>query len=59
MPILDVWTWPRGDVPDLGTDEDVDLLRGWIVTSPGLIGLIAYYTTKLQLFFWKPICKEL
>jgi hypothetical protein len=28
MPVLDVRTWPRGDVPDLGlTDEDVDLLR--------------------------------
>jgi hypothetical protein len=27
-------TWPRGDVPGLGlTDEDVGLLRGWIVTS--------------------------
>jgi hypothetical protein len=34
MPILDVWMWPRGDVPGLGlTDMDVDLLRGWIVTS--------------------------
>jgi hypothetical protein len=28
MPILDVQTWPRGDVPGLGTDEDVGLLRG-------------------------------
>jgi hypothetical protein len=29
MPVLDVWTWPRGDVLDLGmTDEDVGLLRG-------------------------------
>ena len=36
MPILDVRTWPRGDVPGLGTDEDVGLLRGWIVTSPRL-----------------------
>jgi hypothetical protein len=35
MPILDVRTWPRGDVPGLGTDEDVGLLRGWIVTFPG------------------------
>jgi hypothetical protein len=34
MAVLDVQTWPRGDVPSLGlTDEDVDLLRGWIVTS--------------------------
>jgi hypothetical protein len=32
MPILDVRTWSRGDVPGLGTDEDVGLLRGWIVT---------------------------
>jgi hypothetical protein len=36
MPILDVRTWSRGDVPGLGTDEDVGLLRGWIVTSPQL-----------------------
>jgi hypothetical protein len=28
MPILDVRTWPTGDVPGLGTDEDVGLLRG-------------------------------
>jgi hypothetical protein len=28
MSILDVQTWPRGDVPSLGTDEDVGLLRG-------------------------------
>jgi hypothetical protein len=29
MPVLDVWTWPRGDVSGLGlTDEDVGLLRG-------------------------------
>jgi hypothetical protein len=34
MPVLDVRTWPRGDVPGLGlTDEDVGLLRGWIVIS--------------------------
>jgi hypothetical protein len=34
MPVLDVRTWPRGDVPGLGlTDRDVSLLRGWIVTS--------------------------
>jgi hypothetical protein len=34
MPVLDVWTWPWGDVPSLGlTDGDVDLLKGWIVTS--------------------------
>jgi hypothetical protein len=29
MSVLDVWTWPRGDVPGLGlTDGDVGLLRG-------------------------------
>jgi hypothetical protein len=29
MPVLDVWTWPRGDVPGLGlTNEDVGVLRG-------------------------------
>jgi hypothetical protein len=34
MSVLDVRMWPRGDVPDLGlTDEDVGLLKGWIVTS--------------------------
>jgi hypothetical protein len=34
MLVLNVRTWPRGDVPGLGlTDEDVGLLRGWIVTS--------------------------
>jgi len=32
--ILDIWTWPRGDVPGLGLiDEDVGLLRGDDVTS--------------------------
>jgi hypothetical protein len=33
MPVLDVRTWRREDVPGLGLiDEDVSLLRGWIVT---------------------------
>jgi hypothetical protein len=28
MPILDIWTWPRRDVPGLGlTNEDIYLLR--------------------------------
>jgi hypothetical protein len=28
MPVLDIWMWPRGDVPGLGlNDEDVGLLR--------------------------------
>jgi hypothetical protein len=45
MPVLDVRTWSRGDVPGLGlADEDVGLLRGWIVKSwlKALIGLIEY-----------------
>jgi hypothetical protein len=34
MPVLGIWTWPRGNVPGLGLiDEDVGVLRGWIVTS--------------------------
>ena len=34
MTTLDIQTWPRGEVPGLGlTDEDVGLLRGWIVIS--------------------------
>jgi hypothetical protein len=44
-PVLDVRTWPRGDVPDLGlTDEDVGLLRGvdCDILTQGLIGLIEY-----------------
>jgi hypothetical protein len=29
MPVLNIQTWPRGDVPGLGlTNEDVSLLRG-------------------------------
>jgi hypothetical protein len=45
MPVLDVWTWPRGDVPGLGlTDEDVGLLRGvdCDILTHGLIGFIEY-----------------
>jgi hypothetical protein len=45
MLVLDVRTWPRGDVLGLGlTDEDVDLLRGvdCDITTQGLIGLIEY-----------------
>jgi hypothetical protein len=34
MTVLDVRTWPREGIPGLGlTDEDIGLLRGWIVTS--------------------------
>jgi hypothetical protein len=29
MPVLNIQTWPRGDIPGLGlTNEDVSLLRG-------------------------------
>jgi hypothetical protein len=45
MPVLDVRTWPRGDVPGLGlTDEDVSFLRGvdYDILAQGLIGLIEY-----------------
>jgi hypothetical protein len=52
MTTLETQTWLRGEVPRLGlTDEDVGLLRGWIVISwplgwdilaQGLIGLIEY-----------------
>jgi hypothetical protein len=49
MPVLDVRTWPRGDVPGLGlTDEDVGLLRGLDcdILTQGLIGLIEYLYHK-------------
>jgi hypothetical protein len=45
MPVLDVRTWPRGDVPDLRlTDEDVGLLRevDCDILAQGLKGLIEY-----------------
>jgi hypothetical protein len=45
MPVLDVRTWPKGDVPGLGlTDEDIGLLRGvnCDILAQGLIGLIEY-----------------
>jgi hypothetical protein len=45
MPVLDVRTWPRGDVPGLRlTDEDARLLRGvdYDILAQGLIGLIEY-----------------
>jgi hypothetical protein len=45
MPVLDVRTWPRGNIPSLGlTDEDVGLLRGvdCDILTQGLIGLIEY-----------------
>jgi hypothetical protein len=45
MPVLDVWTWLRGDILDLGlTDGDVSLLRevDYDILAQGLIGLIEY-----------------
>jgi hypothetical protein len=45
MPVLDVRTWPRGDISGLGvTDEGVSLLRGvdCDMLTQGLIGLIEY-----------------
>jgi hypothetical protein len=45
MPVLDVRTWPRGDVRGLRlTDEDVGLLRGvdCDILAQDLIGLIEY-----------------
>jgi hypothetical protein len=45
MSVLDVWTWTRENVPDLGlTDGDIGLLRGvdCDILAQGLIGLIEY-----------------
>jgi hypothetical protein len=45
MPVLDIQTWSRGDVPGLGlTDEAIGLLRGvdCNILTQGLIGLIEY-----------------
>jgi hypothetical protein len=45
MLVLNVRTWPRGDVSGLGlTDGDVGLLRGvdCDILAQGLIGLIEY-----------------
>jgi hypothetical protein len=63
MPVLDVRTWPRGDVLDLGmTDEDVGLLRGggvnYDILTQGLIELIEYSYHQGIPFFWKPTCKD-
>jgi hypothetical protein len=60
--MLDIRTWPRGDVPGLGlTDEDVGLLRevDHDILSQGLIGLIEYSYHQGIPFFWKPTYKEL
>jgi hypothetical protein len=57
MLVLDIHTWPRGDVPSLGlTDGDVNLLRGGGVDCDilayGLIGLIEYaYHQNIPSFF--------
>jgi hypothetical protein len=62
MPVLDVRTWPRGDVPGLGlTDEDVGLLRGldYDILTQGLIGLIEYsYHQGIPSFFGSPPAKN-
>jgi hypothetical protein len=45
MPVLDVQTWPRVDVPGLGlTDGGIGLLRGvdCDILTQALIGLIEY-----------------
>jgi hypothetical protein len=45
MSVLDVRTWPRGDVTDLGLiDEDLSLLRvvDCDILTQDLIGLIQY-----------------
>jgi hypothetical protein len=45
MTVLDVRTWPRGDVPSLGlTDEDIGLVKGvnCDILAQGLIELIEY-----------------
>jgi hypothetical protein len=45
MPVLNVQTWPKVDVPGLRlTDEDVGLLKGvdCDILAQGLIGLIEY-----------------
>jgi hypothetical protein len=54
MLVLDVRTWPRGDVPSLGlTDEGIGLLRGvdCDILTQGLIGLIEYSYHKGIPFF--------
>jgi hypothetical protein len=68
MMTLDTQMWLRGLVPGLRlTDEDVSLLRGWIVISwplewdilaQGLIELIEYPYQQGASSFWKPISKE-
>jgi hypothetical protein len=61
MPVLDIQTWPRGDVPGLGlTDEDVDLLRGvdCDILTQGLIGLIEYSYHQCISFFLKAQLKR-
>jgi hypothetical protein len=62
MPVLDIQTWPRGDVSDLGLiDEDVGLLRGvdCDILTQGLIGLIKYAYHQGIPYFWKLTYKEL
>jgi hypothetical protein len=59
--VLDVWTWPSGNIPGLGlTDEDVDLLRGvnCDILTQGLIGLIEYSYHQGIPFFGSPPTKN-
>jgi hypothetical protein len=70
MMTLDIQTWSRGEVPGLGlTDEDVGLLRGWIVISWPLEWLYpsprlnrinrVYIPTRCIFFFRSLSCKDL
>jgi hypothetical protein len=38
MTTLDTQTWLKGEIPRLWlTNEDVGLLRGWIILAPGMV----------------------
>jgi hypothetical protein len=61
MPVLDVRTWSRGDVPGLGlTDEDVGFLRGvdCDILTQGLIRLIEYSSLRYIFFSGSPSVKN-
>jgi hypothetical protein len=61
MPVLDVRTWSRGDVPGLGlTDEDVGFLRGvdCDILTQGLIRLIEYSSLRYIFFSGSPPVKN-
>jgi hypothetical protein len=50
MTTLDTQTWLRGEVPRLGlTDEDVGLLRGWILISwPRWMGYLGPWLNRIN-----------